>query len=390
MQQSVYRVVFRGTVAPGYEVEQVKENMVRLFRVDKAQVERYFTGSPVVIKDNLDHETAVKYKEALEGAGALCSVEPVTPRPAEGPPAAPPTSPPALEKAPPGRASSPPASAPPKVSDFDEEAPGALFLVQQLELVLDWFQDFLDEAAFDTHARWLRVLGHYGLLASAGLGFVFAIVYSLKANTFVTFLAGRGWIVLLLVLQYTAVKFSKAGETLLESSPTRMGSEAFLRSYALVNLVLGILGSLALIASAIGSGNLGLFWNALIVLAACSYTASVTLNHHSLSITLSRGVSTGEEAIGVLAFFAKTFLKLVPIYFGVGILLGTLNLLFGLVNLVRGGERVFLAMGNFMTAATLTVVAAALPFLSYILYLVYYLLVDLIRSVLQRGPSEPS
>jgi membrane associated rhomboid family serine protease/uncharacterized Tic20 family protein/ssDNA-binding Zn-finger/Zn-ribbon topoisomerase 1 len=76
-----YRLVFDGTIGFTSDPEETKENLARLLRCGRDQVERLCSGNPTVLKTGLDHATALKYKDAVSRTGALCTLE------AEGAPA---------------------------------------------------------------------------------------------------------------------------------------------------------------------------------------------------------------------------------------------------------------------------------------------------------------
>ena len=71
---SLYKIIFKGKVAEGYSIEDVKKNLASLYKVDVGKIDRLFTGSPIEIKTDLDYQTAVKDQEAFEKTGAVCSV----------------------------------------------------------------------------------------------------------------------------------------------------------------------------------------------------------------------------------------------------------------------------------------------------------------------------
>ncbi len=73
---SQYNLIFKGTIADGYRVEQVKKNLADLFKVDQQKVESLFTNDSVVLKKDLNHESALKYRKALLKAGAVCNIKP--------------------------------------------------------------------------------------------------------------------------------------------------------------------------------------------------------------------------------------------------------------------------------------------------------------------------
>jgi len=70
-----YRLVFDGTIGFTCDPDETKENLVRLFRCSREQVERLCSGRPTVLKRGLDHAAALKYKEAISRTGALCTIE---------------------------------------------------------------------------------------------------------------------------------------------------------------------------------------------------------------------------------------------------------------------------------------------------------------------------
>ena len=76
MEKASYNIIFRGEIAEGRDIEEVKKNLASLFKVSDEKIEQLFSKRAVNIKKNVEHATAIKYKEAIEKAGALCSVVP--------------------------------------------------------------------------------------------------------------------------------------------------------------------------------------------------------------------------------------------------------------------------------------------------------------------------
>jgi len=74
MSGNTFEVVFDGKLVEGASVDQVKQNVATLFRVEVAKVERLFSGERVVIKKGIDEAAAKKYQLALLKAGAVCTV----------------------------------------------------------------------------------------------------------------------------------------------------------------------------------------------------------------------------------------------------------------------------------------------------------------------------
>jgi thioredoxin-related protein len=70
-----YRVVFEGEILDGLQFEEVKRGLVALVKANEAQIERFFSGKRLAIKEDVDHETAMKYVKAFERVGAICRME---------------------------------------------------------------------------------------------------------------------------------------------------------------------------------------------------------------------------------------------------------------------------------------------------------------------------
>ncbi len=78
MSDELFEVVFRGDVVAGQPVMEVKQRLVQLFNADAERIEKMFFGRPVVVKRNLDRETAEHYQSSLLKAGALVDIRRAT------------------------------------------------------------------------------------------------------------------------------------------------------------------------------------------------------------------------------------------------------------------------------------------------------------------------
>lgn len=74
MSQDVYEIAFSGQIAEGADLQQVKANMAKMFKADDAKIAQLFSGARVVIKKNIDLQTAEKYQVAMNNAGAICEL----------------------------------------------------------------------------------------------------------------------------------------------------------------------------------------------------------------------------------------------------------------------------------------------------------------------------
>ncbi|MGE0087443.1 MAG: YbjQ family protein [Desulfococcaceae bacterium] len=85
MAEKKYDLIFEGKVAEGQNRSTVAKNLMNLLKTDENGVKRLFSGGPSVIKKNMDRETAMKYKQAMNKAGALCRIEETGASPAPPP-----------------------------------------------------------------------------------------------------------------------------------------------------------------------------------------------------------------------------------------------------------------------------------------------------------------
>ncbi len=74
-----YNVVFQGKIVKGKKPENVKKNLASLFKANITDIEKIFTGKPVVVKEKVSQEIALKFQEAFKQAGAVCRIEAITP-----------------------------------------------------------------------------------------------------------------------------------------------------------------------------------------------------------------------------------------------------------------------------------------------------------------------
>jgi len=70
-----YRLIFDGHLQPTASREEVQRQLADLFQVSPGQVETLFSKPPVVLKEDLDYDTALKDKASFEATGALCRLE---------------------------------------------------------------------------------------------------------------------------------------------------------------------------------------------------------------------------------------------------------------------------------------------------------------------------
>ena len=82
--EQLYNIYFAGQVMEGQDPAAVRLALGRLFKADEATLDKLFSGSAQSVKRNCDKATALKYKQAMEKAGACPVIKQAEP-PAERP-----------------------------------------------------------------------------------------------------------------------------------------------------------------------------------------------------------------------------------------------------------------------------------------------------------------
>ena len=79
MSDELFEVAFSGQIREGENSEDVKARVGKMFNADEAKIAQLFSGNRIVIKKNVDQQTAAKYETALNRAGAGCEVKSMSP-----------------------------------------------------------------------------------------------------------------------------------------------------------------------------------------------------------------------------------------------------------------------------------------------------------------------
>jgi len=246
-------------------------------------------------------------------------------------------------------------------------------------------------------------VGHYSLYAAMLLWLGTEVAVAVKYRSLWAVLFGVGGTVLLAVLQYAASRLPAALDRVDRATVSRMPSPVFLDSIALVCLVGSLSSLVGLTVYGVATQDFGWILPAVIGFILLQYLAVVALNPESLYLTMTGDTSAGEEAIGVLSFAVKLGLRAVPVLFGVGLLWGTLLLVYAVVLLALPslGATSALDLGpdvltpwllvqmklppaqaTAVVAVVLLVASAASPLLAYLGFLFCHLGIELLRAVL--------
>lgn len=218
----------------------------------------------------------------------------------------------------------------------------------------------------------------YGLIVVLALLF---IVVAIRVDDVSLFLIAIALVPAGIVLQYVALKMLGTVERLIASSRTELTSSGFLDVVALINILAAVLAPLAGLVSALSLGDLTPLLSGLFFMVLCGYTAAIALNPHVVNVHLARSASIGQEAVGIITFLMKGFYRFTPVGFGVLVTLATISAVVMLIGAIVGEVNAYAAPTQAMATLGLTLVAVLLPLLSYVVFVLLYLVIDLYRSI---------
>lgn len=75
MSDKKFNIVFYGDLVKGADEQAVKENVAKLFNAGEKQLAVIFSGNRVVLKKNVDSDTAIRYRGKLKQSGIITKVE---------------------------------------------------------------------------------------------------------------------------------------------------------------------------------------------------------------------------------------------------------------------------------------------------------------------------
>ncbi|MCR6655128.1 MAG: hypothetical protein NVV63_04775 [Opitutus sp.] len=257
--------------------------------------------------------------------------------------------------------------------------------------VLDRMARWLNPGFVERSLKFCRDTGHYAVLLGGALTLVYTIFAAVRFNSFGVFLLGLGLIAALAVGQFAAARFFGAAERTIVNTPSHASATGFLECVGLLTLLAAAAFLLGGLISAIQLGSIIALLPPLFFAVTLTYAGALALHPTLLNVTPGTG-SAGEEAIGVLSFFAKASLKLVPLFFLLLAVAGNIAILAsffprgealaGAMSALAPGLPVGMALPSGLTGSVLVLLACLTPIVAYALFLLQYLVIDVLRAVL--------
>jgi hypothetical protein len=278
------------------------------------------------------------------------------------------------------------------VSKIKEAEDETVFLpyLKLIDSGLRWTKERFSLKLMEKMAVASRKTGLLASTAGALLMLTFGVTLSINQGADETILHHALALVAVVIAQFIAIKFLSSGSALIEKSPDQISSKAFLECFALL-LALAAFGILSWGSYAsIQTGEFLPAVTSLGIALVLFHGVGISLHHESVNMQLQEETTIGEEAIGLLAFFVKFHMRLVPFAFGVIATVIFIEMSYLLIKLMGADwlrEALFYSV-QFTDLFVYMLGALLLPLTAYLTFLGCYLVIDLVRAILSLPHSK--
>ncbi len=262
------------------------------------------------------------------------------------------------------------------------EGKGGFLLQGFLEKIFNSLKNVLSLNLFEFLKKWLTLLGDYGLYVGAVLVILIGMISSIRLESFSSFLYSIGFAVAFLIVQFISSKFNAINENLVNSNETYMTSNGFTDALAIFSIIAGIVYFFMNLYLAIKLPKFMPFLEGLGILIVFSLISLISFNPKLVSVKSVKKNSAGEEAIGILGFFIKLAVKLVPFIYGVGIIFIVVSMIVNAVGIFGNKFEMAISWAKVFKAMVSLLIFGLLPFFAYLSFVFNFLLIDIIKSVL--------
>lgn len=235
---------------------------------------------------------------------------------------------------------------------------------------------------YESNRVFLTKAGLYGLYIAPILGLLVALVLAVRFDLPWGVMTSIGIAVLFfifcIVTHFLAVKFLHSTEMILQSTPSKIGSTAFLDSLAILAMLLGAGALIGSTVIAIKWESFDIWLGGIFVFILCLYTISLCFKPSALNIQVDTNSSAAEELIGLLSFFIKSMVKMSPIYFGSAVLFGSIEL----ISIIFEDYTHSYEIIADVSGAFFIFLGALIPLITYLTFVTYYFFMDIVTSIL--------
>jgi hypothetical protein len=256
-----------------------------------------------------------------------------------------------------------------------------------IDKVLDICRALLGEKVINRTDSIAVLVGGWGLYVVTVLLFLGLLILGARSGNIELILYAIAILPIGILFHWVAIKLLDTNERLIASTPTAIRSDNFLNVVAVLLILVGVIGVPVTLVLGIIDAIKGDYGTLVLVgeTTLALYIGILALNPERVNVRNSPEATIGQEAIGVMTFALKALYKAVPLFFGIFIVVAGIMSFVLLIQSIADPLRAVLGMQN---ALLIYAVAALSPILGYVFFLLFYIGIDVIRSILSLGAAD--
>jgi hypothetical protein len=260
--------------------------------------------------------------------------------------------------------------------------------IQKIDVYLFDLRRILTVPLFEKMEALFMVIAGFCTPISAIVGSLIVFVLAIKQDSLQIFLFAFLWIPLVVLCYYIAIKMKAACAKTLRNNPSSIANQEILDVFAVLGFVTALSSVAAGFFYAIKFSSIEIFLYAILFAILQVYSAWIVIQPSLIATSVRNASSGGLDLIAIFAMGSKIYLRMANLVIGVSAVVGLIFLfrsfyfvLFKPDEIVYGG--IWSAIGF------VTVLGGLLaPYVIYILFILGYLMLDVLRSILMMPKSE--
>lgn len=256
-----------------------------------------------------------------------------------------------------------------------------------IDRTLSAMKSVMSAQLFERVESGINSLARFATPLSGILGVLIILVIAIKMDSLQMFLVAFGWVFLLILLYYIGNKLQNTCHNTISNNPFTIASQGILDVLIVTYAVVGVAALIGGFYVAIKFSSITAVLTGAVVFLVTMYFIWILFHPHLVTTYVETSTSAGLDAIALLSLGSKMFLRTYKLLFGLLPSVGALLLLISLANAFGDPRDIF--RGGFQGAAGFILVLTGLisPLLAYLGFLITYVLLDVLRTILLMGAA---
>jgi hypothetical protein len=262
--------------------------------------------------------------------------------------------------------------------------------IRKIDGYLADLRKVLTVSAFEKMEALFSAIASFCTPISAIVGALIVFVVAIKQDSLQIFLFAFSWLPIVVVCYYIAIKMKAACAKTLKNNPSSIANQEYLDVSAVIGVVSVVSFVLAGFFLAIKESDIEFFLYAVLIAAFLCYSTWIMLQPSLIATNVRNSSSGGIDAISILTMGSKVYLRSTTVVIGLSSIAGLLMLARAFYMVLFKPDE-FLMGGVWSAVGFMTVVGGLLaPIVIYSLFILGYLLLDVLRSILMMPKAgEP-